>query len=334
MAKRKRAATKKKRAATKKKRPTTGKPSRSKPEGPSVRTIQDAIDRARDWLSQRRDYYGYLSRRDSGRGAPELAGHLRGDLLAHQGRDGSWAEGHVAATADAIWRLLDFGMTSNSRQILQAIHWLYGRRDAPGAFSSGCTPARHDAGICEHFIGGFFSPASPEESLEITLDNGQTVNSDVGARLLISERTLRSLLRAGANDPRTGDSVTGLRSLPIYLEYGGSFTPAVLVGALQSLGWVQGPRPSELDAGLEVLAAAQDKDGIWPNVEFFFVLETLLEVEHPLTRKMLRRAVPRLLETQHKYGAWGRNYVAPQTWIAARVLELVMTERREAAKAR
>ena len=334
MAKRKRAATKKKQSGIKKKRAATKKPSRSKPEGPPVRAIQDSIDRARDWLGQRRDYYGFLSRRDSGRGAPELAGHLRGDLLAHQGRDGSWGEGNVAATADAIWRLLDFGMISNSRQILQAIHWLYGRRDAPGAFSSGCTPARHDARICEHFIGGFFSPGPLEESLEISLDNGQTVNSDVGARLLISERTLRTLLRAGPKDPRTGSSVTGLRSLPIYLEYGGSFTPAVLVGALQSLGWVQGPPPSELEAGLEVLAAAQDKDGTWPNVEFFFVLEMLLEVAHPLTRKMLRRAVPRLLETQHKYGAWGRNYVAPQTWIAARVLELVLSERSEVAKAR
>lgn len=319
---------KRKGGATKKRR---GKP---KEDQPSVRAIQDAIDRAREWLGERRDYYGYLSRRETGRGAPELAGHLRGDLLAQQGPDGSWGEGNVAETADAIWHLLDYGMPSNSRQVLQAMHWLYGRRDADGAFNSGCTPARHEAHICEHFLSGFFSPGPSDEPLEITLDNGQTVNSDVGARLLISERTLRTLLRAGPHDPRTGESVTGLRGLPIYLEYGGSYTPAVLVGALQALGWVTGAYPGELDAGLEVMANAQEKDGTWANVEFFFALEMLLEVDHPLSRKMLKRSVERLLESQHKYGAWGRNYVAPQTWIAVRVLEHVLSQKREASRAR
>lgn len=317
----------------KRKRAATGKRA-PKQDQPSVRAIQDSIDRARAWLTERRDYYGYLSRRDSGRGAPELAGHLRGDLLAKQGPDGSWGEGDVAATAEAIWHLLDFGLPSNSRQVLQAMHWLYGRRDADGSFTSGCSPARHEARICEHFLNGFFSPGAPEESMEITLDNGQTVNSDVGARLLISERTLRMLLRAGPRDPRTAGSVAGLRGLPVYLEYGGSFTPAVLVGALQALGWAHDGYASELEAGLEVMSQAQEKDGTWPNVEFFFVLEMLLEVDHPLSSRMMRRAVEKLLDTQHKYGAWGRNYVAPQSWIAVRVLERVLSEKREGAKAR
>ncbi|NIQ56629.1 MAG: hypothetical protein GWN85_25135 [Gemmatimonadetes bacterium] len=59
-------------------------------------------------------------------------------------------------------------------------------------------------------------------------------------------------------------------------------------------------------------------------MEFFFVLETLLEVRHPITDHMLRRAAPRLLETQHKYGAWGRRHLGAQTWIAVQVLERVL----------
>ncbi|NIQ56631.1 MAG: hypothetical protein GWN85_25145, partial [Gemmatimonadetes bacterium] len=95
----------------------------------TVRAVQDAVDGARDWLSERRDYYGYLSRRDSGRGAPELAGHLRGDLRAKQGPDGSWNEADLAASAESLWRLLDLGLPSDSPAVGRALDWLYGRRD-------------------------------------------------------------------------------------------------------------------------------------------------------------------------------------------------------------
>ncbi len=97
----------------------------------------------------------------------------------------------------------------------------------------------------------------------------------------------------------------------------------MLVGALQALAWAEGPAPGELHAGLEELAAAQADDGSWPNVELFFVLEALLEIDRPAAVRMLTKAVPRLLEGQLKYGAWGRRHQAAQTWIAVRALEAV-----------
>ncbi len=170
-------------------------------------------------------------------------------------------------------------------------------------------------------MSGFFSPGPPDESQEITLPNGQAVTSDVGARLLASERALRVLLRARPADPRTAASVSGLRSVPLYLDYGGTYTPAVLVGALQALAWVEGAVLGEVEAGLETLAGAQESDGTWPNVELLFVVEALLEIDHPLALRMIMRAVDRLLESQLKYGAWGRRHQAAQTWIATRALE-------------
>jgi hypothetical protein len=345
LAKTKKASTAKKRGATKKK--TTAGARKGKASAPKAKTasskakagspkaraatvevtpraIQDAVDRARDWLVERRDYYGYLARRDSGRGAPELAWHLRGDLRAKQGPDGSWNEEDLAASAEALWRLLDLGLPSDSPVVEKALDWLYGRRDQEGAYGSGCTPARHEGRICEHYISGFFSPGPSDQPQEVTLDNGQSVTSDVGARLLMSERALRTALRAWPADPRATGSVLGLRGLPLYLEYGGSYTPAVLVGALQALAGREGVHSSELEAGLESLAGAQEKDGGWPNVEFFFVLETLLEMRHPAAERMLRQAAPRLLETQHKYGAWGRRHLGAQTWIAVQALEWVL----------
>lgn len=296
----------------------------------TAREIQDAADRGREWLAERHDYHGYLARRDSARGAPELARHLQGDLRAKQGRDGSWAEGDLLASAESIWRLLDLGLAPDSPPIALGLDWLYRQRDqegAEGSYSSGCTPSRHEQRICEHYVSGFFSPGPLDEPQEVTLPNGQVVTSDAGARLLSSERALRTVLRANPSDPRAASSISGLRSLPLYLEYGGSYTPALLVGAVQALAWTPGPYPGELKAAVELLAEEQEKDGGWPNVEFFFVLEALLEVRHPLSMILLGRAVPRLLETQHKSGDWGRRHQAAQTWIGVQVLGRVADSR-------
>jgi hypothetical protein len=320
---------KRKQAATTTKRRKTSKQAKGPAEAQlTPRIMQDAADRARDWLGQQRDYHGYLSRCDSGRGAPELGGHLRGDLQAKQGPDGSWEEEDLGVTVEALWQLLDLGLLADAAVVDRALDWMYSRRDVEGAFGSGCTPVRHEQRVCEHFLTGFFSPGESDEPQEIMLSNGQVVSSDTGARLLISERALRTALRARPLDPRATASISGLRGLPLYLEYGGSFTPAVLVGAVQALAWVKGAHSAELDAGLELLATAQEKDGGWPNVEFFFVLEALLETRHPLSTELLTKAAGRLVDTQHKYGAWGRNYVAAQTWIAVQALERVLEARR------
>lgn len=299
---------------------------RAVPEGEKakksqVRQIQDAVDRARDWLGARGDYYTFLSRQDTIRGAPELGRHLRGDLLAKQGRDGSWGNGSLVASAEAIWQLLDMGTSPDFQPFARGLDWLYAQLDADGSFASGCTPARHEQGTCEHFLRGFFSPARADQSVEVTLPNGESTSSDTAARLLASERALRSALRAGPGDPRLVGALTGLISLPLYEEYDGAFTPAVLVGAIQALAWSPSLAAEERAVGLATLAAAQEPDGSWPSVEFFFVLETLLEARHPLVAGMLKRAVPRLIETLHRDGTWGKRHAAPQTWIAVQVLE-------------
>lgn len=316
--------------AKKKRGGKRGKSKKSRDEPPPLEAIEDSLSRARSWLAERRDYYGFLSRRDRKRGAPEMAGHLRGDMLARQESDGSWGD-DLVVTADAVWQLLDLGVHPSHGSIDRAVTWLYDdRRDAEGAYGEGCTPARHEQGTCEHYLSGFFSPAPPDESYEIELANGQTVNSDASARLLASERALRTLLRVNADDLRARDSVDGLRGVPLYLEYGGTFTPAVLVGAVQALARAQGA-PGELSAGLDTLSKAQEKDGTWPNVELFFVLETLLEVDPRRALPMLEKALPGLLKSQHKYGAWGRKYLAAQTWIAVQVLEIVKEARKALA---
>ncbi len=322
----------KKKTATKKKSGTSRQSGSTKKGKSTLPTREEAVtaaDAAREWLAEREDYYGYLARQDLGRGAPELASHLRGDLLARQHRAGYWPDEEdkpstsIVETAEAIWRLLDLGLNPDAGAIKHAINWLHERRDAPGAYGEGCTPSRHEQQICEHFIGGFFSPGPPDRSMEITLPNGQTVGSDAGARLLISERALRSILRADRRNPQAQASIDGLKGLPLYLEYGGNFTPAVLVGAIQALGWAGPAHRNVVEAGLETLADNQEKDGTWPNVEFFFVLEALLEAHHPLAERLMLKALRRLLDTQYNYGAWGRVYQVAQTRVGMLVLERI-----------
>ncbi len=309
--------------------------SKKAPGPPAIREIQDAVDRGRDRLGERHDYYGFLARQDATRGAPELARHLRGDLLAKQDRDGSWGDGDLGVSTDALWLLLDLGMAAGSAPVTRGLNWLYDRRGEEGSYGSGCTPAKHEQRLCEHYLSGFFSPGPSDEPLELVLPNGQAVHSDVGARLLASQRALRSALRADSSDPRASESVAGLRSVPLYMEYGGGFAAPLLVGALQALAWAGGPHSSELTVGLETLSNAQEKDGTWPKVEFFFVLETLLEIKHPQAVQMLRRSLPRLLESQLKNGSWGRRHAAAQTWIGVQVLEVAgLRDRRPTAARR
>ena len=288
----------------------------------SLRDVWSAAESARAWLARLSDYLGYMVRRQSGRGAPELAGHLRGDILARQ-REGSWDEGDLVQTAEALWQLMELGLRPEAPATSRALEWMYSRRDLDGAFGHGCTPSRHEQQLCEHYLSGFFSPGPAAETQEITLPSGQAVSSDIGARLLASERATRTALRAKPDDSRIASSVLGLRGLPLYLEYGGNFTPAVLVGAMQALAWTRGEILAEVNAGLETLAANQDADGTWPNVELFFVLEALLEVKRPRADELLAKAVPRLLDSQHKNGSWGRRHQRAQTWIAVQVLERV-----------
>ncbi len=322
--------TKRKAASAPKRRATAKKRVQRAPTAPTLSEIRDAVDRAKAWLRKRRDYYGYLTLRYSTpRGAPELAAHLRGDLWARQVAEGSWGA-DLVVSSEALWQLFDLGLREDSAAAVRGVNWLYGRRNVNGAYGQGCTPARHEQRACEHYLSGFFSPGPADEPQEITLPNGQSVTSDSGARLLASERALRTILRANPSDPRAEASVAGLRSLPLYMDYGGMFTPAVLVGAVQALAWISNGQPAEAKAGLKTLSANQAGDGSWPNIELFFVLEMLLELRVPLAIEMMERAVPRLLDNQHKYGAWGRRHLAAQTWIAVRVLESVAAARKAA----
>ena len=101
------------------KRKATATKGRAKAKGSKEQSLylqlMDAAERGREWLGERSDYWGYLVRRSTPRGAPELARHLQGDLRAKQGRDGSWYEGDLYETSEGIWLAsMEAGMNAGS----------------------------------------------------------------------------------------------------------------------------------------------------------------------------------------------------------------------------
>ncbi|MDX1495707.1 MAG: hypothetical protein R3253_16680, partial [Longimicrobiales bacterium] len=171
--------TKSKSKAKSKAKKKTTKASKSKKKeskGPAVADLRDGADRARGWLAEREDYYGYLARRKTGRGAPELASHLRGDLMARQQADGFWAELETGEpdfqlTVASLWQLMELGMERGMRAVEDGVTWILGTRGREGAFGEG-TALDHTIGSAPGVAGGFFSPADPEYALEIALSNG------------------------------------------------------------------------------------------------------------------------------------------------------------------
>ena len=222
-------------------------------------------------------------------GAPELARHLQGDLRAKQGRDGAWYEGDLQESdCRRIWQPAGPGSAGHATQTdnsgARLVVRVSGTRT--GAYGAGCTPARHEQRICEHYVNGLFQPRLSRRGIgQSLLPNGQAVTSDAGARLLMSERALRSALRAQPTRSAGGSLGGGACAVcPLYLEYGGSLHAGGAGGCVAGACLDAEPEArASWMAGLEVAGGrAQAKDGTWPKVEFFFVLEMLLESEAPV----------------------------------------------------
>jgi hypothetical protein len=67
--------------------------------------------------------------------------------------------------------------------VARILGWLLDRQGRPGAYGEGCDKTRHAQRICQHCLGGFFSPAPAEQRLTpITLPNGKVFRAEPAAR--------------------------------------------------------------------------------------------------------------------------------------------------------
>lgn len=256
-------------------------------------------------------------------------------LLNDQQNDGSWG-GDLLATASALLTIHELrtaaALVERDPEIYRALDWLRGRQNAPGAWTSGCTPERHARALCHHFVAGFFSPGPGEASFhEAWLRGGLRLAGDAEVRFVASAVALRCMMEweAGGADVRL--HIAALRRV---VEGWGDFVPAGLttaglLSAVHALLISGDPADGAVaEAGLRVVAGRQRGDGSWVDADAFQALEVFgtavdTGVGEERSRSALWHGARLLIASQQADGSWGREHGARRALIAWRTFRRV-----------
>ena len=201
--------------------------------------------------------------------------------------------------------------------------WLLGQRNRPGTFADGCTSARHQHRVCEHFLSGFFAPASPAQRIgPITLPNGKEFRTESQVRFVLSAVALDAVARAGrVHDPgveRHLDSFAAL--VDEWSDWGDFLPPDLAASALNALASADTRWRETIEALVELFGTRQQSDGTWRDLDFFHALDALSRVRSDSVRPLLDRAAGTLLRRQRDDGSFGSVAADERALIALRVL--------------
>lgn len=302
----------------------------------TVESVDRAVAAAQAWLSTRDAPEPVILSHEMGLtdGPDEAARWVRW-ILHDQAPDGSWAA-ELLATASALLTVQELreaaGLVERDPAINRGLDWLRSRRGAPGAWTEGCDPERHDRGLCHHFMTGFFSPGPADEPCEEAwLRGGLRLSGDREIRFATSAVALRCVLAwdAGGADARL--HLAGLRRIvgewDEYVPAG--LSTASLLTAVHAL--LRSPEPEDRAAaerGLRVVSGRQRGDGSWVDADAFQALEVFgaaidagVAVEQ--CRRSLWHGARLLIASQQADGSWGRAHGARRALIAWRTFRRI-----------
>jgi hypothetical protein len=289
-----------------------------------VRTepLTRALDRLEDALLDAPLLEAVIARREARVAGDEDRAHTRAlahELCSFQDEDGSWG-GDLARTAEALLLVNALALDGDAEvgpTVSAAAAWIRGRMAKPGAFGEGCDPARHEAGLCNHALAGFFSPGPPNADFSgLTLAVPARFGADAEARLGVSSIALDALLRCGVAGGFTDAHLASLRKL----VSGEALVPAkspMVAGLVAALGALIESPPNDrtrsaVERGLARLLGMQRADGSWPGADLFHVLDMLERASakgfggKPVDAA-IQRAVEMLVLLQRGDGSWGRE---------------------------
>ncbi len=230
-----------------------------------------------------------------------------GDIKTRQLLNGSW-NNSIYDTACEMIKLFKLGGSPKEKDISNAVTYLFTRQDLEGAYAKGCTDKRHSLKICEHFIGGFFSPGPWRNEILLEMPNGQKMQNNTESRFVISNLVLKAIVMAGiTEDPRLRKNIVSLRTLPyMWSRYNKLWSVPLLLSSMQALT-VEDSEESQFTVhrGLKVLEENQMESGLWRNVNFYYVLDTLNLIDDPLAEIMIENAIPEIQKRQLPDGTWG-----------------------------
>ena len=275
-----------------------------------------------------------MARRSFGRAFASdavLREQLIGSVAATIRADGSAAD--FPATALAVLDLID--LDAPSSRIQSSLDWLIAQANRPGAFGEGCTAARHAHRVCEHAVGGFFSPAPPSQrAAPASMPNGKVYRVESQARFAASCLALTAVLRAGrAHEPAVQRHLDSFSNLQLEWETWGDFlVPDLAFNAIAALAVAPERWQPTLEAMVRLAGNQQLHDGTWPRVDFFNALDGLCRANHPLVGPILEQALPGLLQRQRDDGSFGNVAADERALVGLRVLERVKSPPPEPAR--
>jgi hypothetical protein len=292
-----------------------------------VADLRWAVERLAAFFAERPTRQGLLAREALARLRPddvELRARLIDALRRDTRPDGS-VGGAVLPTAWRAIELLDLGHAGDEPGTARAMQWLFTWQGKPGAYGEGCTPERHQRRACEHFLNGFFAPATPEQRVApVTFPSGKVFRVEPPARFAVSCLALRAALRAGhERRPLVEQHVASLLRLQETFEQWGSyFPPDLLASTVAALAFAGQRHRAALVRFSGLLADHQEPDGTWADADLFHTLEALVLARTDQARRALRRAAHALAERQRPDGSFGATAREERAWIALRALLL------------
>jgi hypothetical protein len=257
-------------------------------------------------------------------------------ILAEQGSDGSWGE-DLLWTAEALLTVRELRSAASVIEqdpgIGRAHDWIRARRGVPGTWADGCTPARHEQGLCHHYIGGFFSPAPPDLAYEeARLRCGARLVGDAEVRLAGSVAALRCVLGDGRSGRDDRLHLSALRRLVRVWDDGPP--EGLSTGALLSaiLALVESAEPEDRETaewGLRLVGGKQRGDGSWVETDAFQALDAMgaaaaAEIATERMQRALWHGARLLIASQQKDGSWGPDHGTRRALIAWRTLRRVV----------
>jgi hypothetical protein len=288
-------------------------------------TAAEAIERLALYFGVTPTRQGILARHALGQPAPgdgalalQLSAGLRAEALLNGASPG--------AVVPAVWRvheMMDLGYEVDREEAAGLMGWMLQLQSKPGAFSVGCSRARHAHRVCEHFISGFFSPAPAEERLApIMLPNGKVFRAEPAARFAFSCLALRAAVRTGLQTtPSVEQHFNSLLHLQDQWEnWNGYLSPDAIVAGIHALALVPTTPDGVLSRLAASVAANQASDGTWANADLFHTVEAMVAVGTAAAHATVRRAVPAILARQRADGSFGPTAQQERALIALRAL--------------
>ena len=306
----------------------------------TAESVERALTACQAWLAGEDAPESVIARHEAGLadGQDQARRWIR-HVLHDQDNRGSW-NGDLLETAAALLTIQEIrlaaGMVERDPAINLGLDWIRSRQNATGCWTEGCTPDRHERGLCHHFMAGFFSPGPPEVPCEEAwLRGGLRLTGDQEIRFAASAVALRCLLLWEIGGADVGLHLRALRR--VIGGWGDYIPPGLSTGSLLAgiHALLVSPDPEDRDvaaAGLRVVAGRQRGDGSWVDADAFQALEVFgaaaeAGVFSERSRRALWHGARLLIASQQADGSWGRTYGPRRALIAWRTFRRVDPER-------